>query len=1122
MHSKTHISTKLICPIIISLATFSKSVAQAPSLSFSRPSAVCIGGNRTFTATSSNVTNLSWDFCNADVASAPTGSLLTPNYVTGSQGNNLSYAQVFDGTNWYGFAVVNPGSTLQRIEYGPNLENLSPDVYDLGNPGGALSTTYDLKILKWNGNWYGVAANFGSNNVILMSFGPSLTVTPTTTVAFTMTSIASLDWGNDAGVFTVVAVGTNNSMVVARFTNGITSAPTISNYASSFGSAWGIVLRQEIQNGLNNGNWVAFVTGNSTLTRVNFGSSLSSVPTFTNLSNPGSLLSLLPRADLVYDAGYWYLVLVNVTAASQGNFARIRIGTNLTSTSFVTTAFGTLGIAVEAYGASGAFVNGKYLLTIAAGFGGTQRLQRLTFANPCSNTPSFSSGVNTPAITFGQTGTYYISLRGFDTNYKPISYSDTIVVNANPMAKIGLNNPFVCQNAVTQFFDSTGSGAGPVATRNWDFGFGGGTSTQANPTFTYPNRGSYTVTLNVTTQSGCSNTTQRNVVIAGRPTASFTVPTTCAGRSVQFNNSTTTTGNTTYLWRFGNGVTSAQTNPSYVYPIGGTYTATLICTSDSGCVDSTSRTVQVPSLDFGTTSTCPGVPVTFTLRSSYPGATVNSVVWTFQGPGLNTTSTQSNPVITFNNLGNYTAKLRVSTSSGCVDSITKTLQILAVPSVSIQRLDSACTGNTIRFSAGINSQSNPVVFTRWDFGDPSTLADTSLAGTGSYLYANAGTYTVTLTVRLQSGCVITRTRSIVVYALPTSNFALPTVVCTNTAFVLSPAGSVPTTGDPLNAFSWELPGGFTSTLRTPVFTPTQGGNASVALTVISAAGCTNRRSVNLTIQQRPVASFSIPNNRGPIPFSVPVTNGSTGATQFRWTCTNGQSFNTANPTFNFTQARTDTVTLISTSATGCSDTVRRVVTSFQPVLDVQVLDASRDVGGQNNLISIRFTVQNNSNVTLTSFTARGEINGASAIIENFSTNLAPGANADFSFRSTLLIPTGLGQNFVCVRASNPNGGTDATPADNQFCRNLIEGFSVVRFYPNPASDVLSVDLSLPSAGGINIQVIDHMGRQLSQQVISGTAGLNVFQLPLGGISVGLYRLSIQFGGSRKFVTFIRN
>jgi PKD repeat protein len=1107
--------------LLLASLHFASAQAQCPTISFAPPAPICQGQSATFTNTSSGINNMSWDFCTGDVTATPTAAFLTPSFTTGGVDNYFGYTQVFDGTNWYGFATPFGNGQVQRFDFGPNLENTAPTVNLIGNPSNLLSTATDLKILRDGANWYGLVANYGAGSLVRLDFGSSLTNTPTATKILDLVGIVSIEYTKDGSdYFLLASVLEANQVAIIRLQGGVTGTASVNLFSNAnlFRPNYSFLRRE---NGC--GNWFAFIVGVSGLLRMNIGASLNSpTPTFTNFGNPNGVLATPVNGDVVFDSGKWYMLLTNRSFNSSPNFVtRLTIGNVLSSSAISGTSLGDFGLGGTLYAFKGAFVNGKYILTGLSGDAPTgNNFLRVSFARSCSAMPTLFAGTNPPSVQFSQAGSPYIRLQGFDSSFTPVSYTDTLLVNANPVPKIGLSGLYGCQNIPTQFIDST---TGAVTSRSWNFGFAGGTSTQANPTFTYPNRGTFTVTLTAFNPSGCSDVTQRNVVIANRPTAAFTASTACAARSVQFTNtSTIAAGTASYLWRFGNGVTSNQTNPFYTYPAAGTYTATLICISDSGCVDSTTRTVQIPSLAISTGSTCPGSPINFRALANYPGATVNNYLWTFQGPGINSTSSQANPTITFNNLGDYTAKLRVSTSNGCIDSVVRTIQIRVIPPLGLTRLDSACVGNAIRFSPNINTPGNPVVFTRWDFGDLTTVADTSLAATGSYLYSLAGNYTVTLQVRLQSGCVLTTTRSIQVRALPTANLALPSLLCTNTPLVLDPGTSTAAPGDPLTAYFWELPGGFTSTLRNPLFNVTQTGTGSVALTVISAAGCRNRRAFGFTAQPRPVASFSVPADVGPVPFTVTATNGSTGATQYRWIGTNGQSFTTLSATFTFTRAATDTIMLISTSTAGCSDTVRRAIRTFVPVLDLQVLDVARDDATHGNQVRLRFTVQNNSNVPLTTFTARAEVAGASLIEENFTTNLVPGANIDFLFRGAVVIPIGASPNFVCVRAGNPNGVQDATPANNQRCTNFASDFSIVRFYPNPVSDILGVDLALPAPGGINLQVVDNSGRMISQQVISGTQGLNVIQIPVASLGGGVYRLLIQYGGTRRYINFVRN
>ncbi|MCB0527128.1 MAG: PKD domain-containing protein, partial [Saprospiraceae bacterium] len=104
--------------------------------------------------------------------------------------------------------------------------------------------------------------------------------------------------------------------------------------------------------------------------------------------------------------------------------------------------------------------------------------------------------------------------------------TQTNYVTVNPAPTAGFSSNV--NGAVATFTNNSANATGYV----WDFG-DNSNSNLANPTHTYANDGTYTVTLTATGPCGTATFTQ-NVVIITEPTAGFTANTTtgCATLSV--------------------------------------------------------------------------------------------------------------------------------------------------------------------------------------------------------------------------------------------------------------------------------------------------------------------------------------------------------------------------------------------------------------------------------------------------------------------------------------------------------------------------------------------------------------------------------------------------------------
>lgn len=151
--------------------------------------------------------------------------------------------------------------------------------------------------------------------------------------------------------------------------------------------------------------------------------------------------------------------------------------------------------------------------------------------------------------------------------------------------------------------------------------------------------------------------------------------------------------------------------------------------------------------------TCNGYDFTFFNQVSTDASF--SYYWDFGVPGITTdTSSVKSPTYTYSDTGYYTIKLRVANSSGCEDSTTSRIGIFPgfFPDFNVT---GSCILNPYTFIDQTTTQYGYVDTWKWNFGDVTTLADTSLLQFPAYTYPDTGTKKITLIVSNSKGCIDT-------------------------------------------------------------------------------------------------------------------------------------------------------------------------------------------------------------------------------------------------------------------------------------------------------------------------------------------------------------------------------
>lgn len=203
-----------------------------------------------------------------------------------------------------------------------------------------------------------------------------------------------------------------------------------------------------------------------------------------------------------------------------------------------------------------------------------------------------TSTLSSPTHTYADTGTYILKLvvnRGL-----PCSDSTTAIVKVYPGFFPDFSYAGQCQKVPVQFTDLTTATYGASAKWNWNFGdlaSPTNTSNIKNPTHTYNNTGTYTVSLIVETDKGCIDTLQKTITILDKPP--LTVPNDtliCIIDTLQLN----AVGTGSFVWSPNYNISNVNINNPLVSPdVTTTYQVRL--TDPFGCVATDSVKVNVKS-----------------------------------------------------------------------------------------------------------------------------------------------------------------------------------------------------------------------------------------------------------------------------------------------------------------------------------------------------------------------------------------------------------------------------------------------------------------------------------------------------------------------------------------------
>jgi gliding motility-associated-like protein len=481
------------------------------------------------------------------------------------------------------------------------------------------------------------------------------------------------------------------------------------------------------------------------------------------------------------------------------------------------------------------------------------------------------------------------------------------------------------------------------AITEWSWNYGDGNSEMlTSPPFmhSYANQGTYAVSLLVKDAAGCTDSIFKdNLIVISIPVADFSAADTisCPSNAIVFSNNSTGPG-LSYLWNFGDGITSNQMSPAHSYTSDGIYTVQLTITDSYGCTAAITKdqyiTIVSPVADFSVSdsvSTCPPLIVQFTNTSSNQ-STYN---WDF---GDGTFSSAISPSHFYNVAGIYFAKLSITGPGGCTSVKTKKIEVRGPKGSFTYQNFTGCKPLTVNFTATSQDRISFI----WDFNDGTTIAtnDSVIAHT----YTIPGIYLPKMILKDAAGCTvpITGLDTIIVSGVNAAFTADTLLHCSNGSVQFTNAT---VSNDLIVSFLWDFGDGTTSTQTSPVHFYAGEGIFTPKLKAITAMGC--RDSVAALIPVKIVKTPSIAvtqSSNGCVPlimnFSGNLLNADTAAINWQWTFNDGR--NTSGKIIDsilFANAGNYTATLLATNSSGCKDTTQTFIEAYA----LPFVNAGRDV-----------------------------------------------------------------------------------------------------------------------------------------------------------------------------------
>ncbi|OLY93600.1 gliding motility-associated C-terminal domain-containing protein [Cnuella takakiae] len=471
----------------------------------------------------------------------------------------------------------------------------------------------------------------------------------------------------------------------------------------------------------------------------------------------------------------------------------------------------------------------------------------------------------------------------------------------------------------------------------WDFG-DGQTSTEAAPSHTYSDTGTYVLKLMVNKGQPCVDSTQAIVRVYPTMSADFSFAGGCVGKPTQFTDRSVTTHGSiaAWQWNFGD-TTSTDPNPRITFRNMGARNVQLIVTNSKGCQETIVKAIDItnkPTMDlrFRDTLICRNDQVQLEAFG------LGKFSWT---PNINISGANTaTPIVSPASTTTYTVLLDID---GCINTDSVKIRVTDGVTVSAMADTLICATDSIRLMATTNGL-------KYQWSPAPSLSASDILMPNAAPTENT-TYRITASV---GSCSAFDEVEVRVAPYPLVSAGRDTLICYGTEAQLNGSTNA-------SRYSW-----------TPV-APAQAGNLNprvrpfssqqYILTGSNAIGCTKgvRDTVSVVVLP-PVEAFA--GNDTAVVVGQNLQLQATGGITYQWQPATGLSnANIANPIVQFA-APTDSIryTVLVANEAGCIDSASMMVRVFRADLRFFVPTAFTPNGdGLNDLF--RITPAGIANVT---------------------------------------------------------------------------------------------------------------------------------------------------------------